>query len=327
MSIVQKYTYRMNSEHGTQLTPGRTTNTLFPLSQTVSLLSIGGMFQLRLHGITIPFSFYQLSSDINSLSCVFTDALGNSKTSTISLTPGNYTCASALVELQAKLFAEGSISSGSYIGTIFVFSFSYNSSTGKSTITLSNPAPVSIQLRFSTNTNLGLFFGFTADTTVSLATPRTSTQYAVANPVSYLLLRCSSLKQFHNREFIVNTDYFSDVVYRIPITTNQGTWIQYTIPSEPVFVVNNDITSFVFYLTTNLTTTPIDLQSLYYSFQFTIEEVLPPAYESLVAAKFINRPAGYLVGDQELEALIQQRDAELERLKIYQRKLAKEGAV
>lgn len=325
MSIVQKFTYRLNSQYGTQLTPGLTTNTAFPLSQIVSLVSVGGTFQVRVHGITIPFSFYQLSSDINTLSCTFTDASGNSKTATISLTPGNYTCSSVLVELQTRLVASAAISSGSYTGFALGCSFSYSSSTGKSTLAITNAAPVSVVLRFASSTNLGLFFGFQADTTVSLATPRASTQVAVANPVSYLLLRCSSLKQFHNREFIVNTDYFSDIVYRIPIVTNQNTWIQYIQPSEPVYVLNNDISSFIFYLTTNLTTTPIDLQGLYYSFQFTIEEVKRPEFEPLVASKFVNRVAGYRMDDAELENLIHQRDAELEKLKVYQKKLTKEG--
>lgn len=321
MSILQKYTYRLNSQHGTQLTPGLTTNTLFPLSQIVSLVSVGGSFQVRVHGITVPFSFYQLSSEINDLSCIFYDVVGNSKFATISLTPGNYTCASVLVELQSRLVAEAAISSGSYTGLTLGCSFSYSSTTGKSTLTITNAPPISVQLQFSLNTNLGLFFGFDYNVTLS-STPSTSSQVAVANPVSYLLLRCSSLKQFHNREFIVNTDYFSDIVYRIPITTNQGTWIQYIQPSEPVFVLNNDISSFTFYLTTNLTTTPIDLQGLYYSFQFTIEEVARPVYESLTAAAFINRPAGYTLNDAELEDLIQKRDAELERLKVYQKKLS-----
>ena len=324
MSILQKYTYRLNSQYGTQLTSGRTTNTLFPLSQIVSLVSVGGSFQVRVHGITIPFSFYQLSSDINTLSCVFTDAGGNTKTSTITLTPGNYTCASVLIELQTQLVASAAITSGLFTGFVLGCSFSYSSSTGKSTLAITNAAPVSVQLGFTANSNLGLFFGFVANTTVALATPRTSTQVAVANPVSYLLLRCSSLKQFHNREFIVNTDNFSDVVYRIPITTNQGTWIQYTLPSEPVYVLNNDISSYTFYLTTNLTTTPIDLQNLYYSFQFTIEEVSRPTYEAITSSTFINRVAGYRMDDAELESLIQQRNTEVEKLKIYQKKLTKE---
>jgi len=324
MSILQKYTYRLNSQYGTQLTAGRTTNTLFPLSQIVSLVSVGGSFQVRVHGITIPFSFYQLSSDINTLSCVFTDAGGNTKTSTITLTPGNYTCASVLIELQTQLVAAAAITSGLFTGFVLGCSFSYSSSTGKSTLAITNAAPVSVQLGFTANSNLGLFFGFVANTTIALATPRTSTQVAVANPVSYLLLRCSSLKQFHNREFIVNTDNFSDVVYRIPITTNQGTWIQYTLPSEPVYVLNNDISSYTFYLTTNLTTTPIDLQNLYYSFQFTIEEVSRPTYEAITSSTFINRVAGYRMDDAELESLIQQRNTEVEKLKVYQKKLTKE---
>lgn len=324
MSILQKYTYRLNSQYGTQLTAGRTTNTLFPLSQIVSLVSVGGSFQVRVHGITIPFSFYQLSSDINTLSCVFTDAGGNTKTSTITLTPGNYTCASVLIELQTQLVASAAITSGLFTGFVLGCSFSYSSSTGKSTLAITNAAPVSVQFGFTANSNLGLFFGFVANTTVALATPRTSTQVAVANPVSYLLLRCSSLKQFHNREFIVNTDNFSDVVYRIPITTNQGTWIQYTLPSEPVYVLNNDISSYTFYLTTNLTTTPIDLQNLYYSFQFTIEEVSRPTYEAITSSTFINRVAGYRMDDAELESLIQQRNTEVEKLKVYQKKLTKE---
>jgi len=322
MNIIQKYTYRINSQQGTQLTSGLTTNTNFPISQIVNLISVGGMFQMRCHGITIPFSFYQMSSDINTLTCIFTDASGNTKTSTITLTAGNYTCSSILTELQTRLIATAAISSGSYVGLTLGCSFSYNSATGKSTLAITNAAPVSVQINFASNLNAGLFFGFSTNQTVSLANPRTSTQVAVANPVSYLLLRCSNLKQFNNREFITSPDIFSDVIYRIPIVTNQGTWIQYLLPSEPVFIANNSITNYTFYLTTNLTSLPIDLQGLYYSFQFTIEEVAHPKYESINAVRFTNQTT--LGEDKDLQELIRQRDAEIERLKVYQKKLQEE---
>jgi len=280
------------------------------------------MFQLRCHGITIPFSFYQMSSDINTLTCIFTDASGNTKTSTITLTTGNYSCASILTELQTRLVAAAAISSGLYVGFVLGCSFSYSSGTGKSTLAITNSAPVSVQINFASNLNAGLFFGFSTNQVIALATPRTSTQVAVANPVSYLLLRCSSLKQFNNREFITTPDIFSDIIYRIPIVTNQGTWIQFLLPSEPVFIANNSITNYTFYLTTNLTTTPIDLQGLYYSFQFTIEEVAHPKYESINAARFANQTT--LGEDKDLQDLIRQRDAEIERLKVYQKKLIKD---
>ena len=320
MSVAQKFTYRMNTQQGTQLTAGLTTNTTFQLSQIVSLISVGGMFSLRCHGITIPFSFYQMSSDINTISVTFTN--GGSKTVNLTIPVGNYTCASVLLALSTVLTASAAITVGAYTGFTLVTNFSYNSGTGVSTLAITNPTQ-SFSINFGANLSAGLFFGFSASTgAVALATPRSSTQVCVANPVSYLLLRCSSLKQFLNREFIVTPDLISDVVYRIPIVTNTNTWIQYLMPSEPVFILNNDISSFTFYLTTNLTTTPINLQGLYYSFQFTLEEIVRPVFESLSSAKFVNQIMTTHKDDSELQELVRQRDAEIEKLKVYQKKLA-----
>lgn len=264
-----------------------------------------------------------MSSDINTISVTFTN--GGSKTVNVVIPVGNYTCASVLVALSSVLITAAAISSGSYTGFTLVTNFSYNSSTATSTLAITNTG-VSININFGANLNAGLFFGFSAATgNITSVNPVTSTQVCVANPVSYLLLRCSSLKQFNNREFLITQDTFSDVVYRIPISTNQGTWIQYYLPSEPVFVINNAITSFTFYLTTNLTATPINLQSLYYSFQFTLEELTRPPYESLLSARFVS--SSFAEKDTELDQLVQQRDAELAKLDIYKKKLDKYKSV
>jgi hypothetical protein len=192
-------------------------------------------------------------------------------------------------------------------------------------MTVASPAST-ITLFFSTNLTLGLFFGFTANAVFSVGSNAVGTQPAVANPVNYLLLRSPSLRQYKNREWVVEKDVFSDILYRVPITTNAGTYIQYDNSSEPVRLVNDTLQTMNFYLTSNLSYTPIILQFLSWSFYFTITEVLEPVYESLfstafVNAPFYNQPLETDASDAEKALLEKQRNEALMKLEVYKKKI------
>jgi len=311
MTEIARYTFHIASN---QRNSGTNTDMNIQLSQIITRLAAKSQLQSIIHGITIPFSFYQLSSDIATLDV---SVFGYSPDGTITLTPGNYTTVSVLTELSTKLTAYCAALSPTFTPT---FTFTYSTTTGRTTL-VSNSTR-SITLKFGSNTNLGLFFGFSANTTFT-TTSTTGDKAAVANPVTYLLLRSPSLRQFKNREWVVEKDTFSDILYRIPISTNVGTYIQWYGDSERVVLVNDTLSLLNFYLTTNLSYTPIDLQGLPFSFHMTIIEMLQPDYIPITNSTLVNVAAEPPTNTEEIDRLQKERDDALRRLENYKKKLTK----
>lgn len=302
------------------------------MSQIITRQARNSHFQATVHGTTVPFSFYQLSNDIKSLT-VFIQQGANSFGAILNMTVGNYSTVSVLEELATKLTAicEGNIlPCTSFTPT---FNFVYNTTTSKSSLGLlsviPNTSPANttvITLLFGSNLSLGLFFGFTANAVFSIGSSATGSQPAVANPVSYLLLRSPSLRQYKNREWIVEKDVFSDILYHIPVQTNVNTYINWYGDSHPVVLVNDTISNLNFYLTTNLSYAPVDLQDLSWSFRMTIEEVLQPTYESLYSTAFVNQPFANAPIETDATAeekaqLEAQKQDTLKRIERYKEKL------
>lgn len=324
---IAKYTFHVSSD---KRSSGTSTDMTLSLANTISLKSKLGRFKILVHAVNIPFSYYQLSSEINTLECIFTDATGNPKTATISLGIGNYTTISILAELSAKLITMAQASSGAYVGYTPTLNFTYSSTTSKSTFAMTNPANASIQMNFATNTNLGIFFGLSTNVTISTASTIVSTKVAVANPVNYLLIRSGNLQQIYNREYIVENDVFSDILYRVPVGTQQNTWIQHHADGYPIFISNNLITTINIYLTTNLTYNPIDLQGIGWAISFSIIEVEAPEFVSLGQTTINNfitptpvEQPGEPEPTPEEEALKKAYEDELAKLEIYKNKLLK----
>ena len=330
MTEVASYTFHVSSS---QRNSGSNTDMNIQLSQIITHLAKGSRFQATVHGATIPFSFYQLSSDIQALSVRIVQG-SNIFNGSINLTVGNYSTVSVLAELSAKLttLCAGTISP--CVSFTPTFLFTYSTSTSKSTLSLVSSVPITptstITLFFSTNLSLGLFFGFTSDAIFSIASSATGSQPAIANPVNYLLIRSPSLRQFKNREWLVEQDVFSDILYHIPVQTNVNTYINWYGDSHPVVLVNDTLSNLNFYLTTNLSYTPINLQNLPWSFRMTIAEVIQPNYDSIFSTAFINQPIATaptatdatLLEQQQLE---QEKKDALLRIERYKQKLSRKA--
>jgi hypothetical protein len=329
---ISRYTFHVNSGKRSGGTP---TDITLSVKEMLTLKSRHGKFQIVVHACNIPFSYYQLSSDIRNLECVFTDTSGNPKTATIYLTAGNYTTVSVLAELSAQLISMAQASSGAYTGFTPVFNFTYSTVTSKSTFAMTGPVNASIQMKFATNTNLGIFFGLSTNVTISSALTVTSTKVSVANPVNYLLLRSGNLRQIQGHEYIVETDVFSDIVYRIPVGVQQNSWIQNHSDGIPIWISNNNISDINLYLSTNLTYTPIDLQGLDWACSFSIIEYHVEEYEPLgvsLSTNFVavnQNPEGVTETpkepqpDPEIEKLKKQYEDEIAKLELYKKKLEK----
>jgi hypothetical protein len=325
MMEVASYSFHVSSN---QRISGTNTDMNIQLSQIITRQAKNSHFTATIHGATIPFSFYQLSSDIAILN-VSIDQGSAIYNGIITLTVGNYSTTTILQELNTKLTAlcVGNISPCTSFTPNFLFQ--YNTTTSKSTLTLVSSSPVSpasiITLVFSANLSLGLFFGFTGNAVFSVGSSATGSQPAVANPVNYLLIRSPSLRQFKNREWLVEKDVFSDILYHVPIQTNTNTYINWYGDSHPVVLVNDTLSLLNFYLTTNLSYNPIDLQNLSWSFRLTIAEVLQPNYESLYSTAFINQnfgtPGETDATEQERLQLEAEKADALKRLERYKKRL------
>ena len=312
MTEVARYTFHISSSQKTSA--GTLTDFNIQLSQVITRLAKNSQFSVIVHGITIPFSFYQLSSDIGTVTVSTT---GNAD-GTISLTPGNYTTISVLTELSTQLTAFCQSRAVPFTPT---FNFTYSILTGKTTLAMTAPALKTITIKFGSNTNLGLFFGFSTDAIISTLLSPTGDKIAVANPVNYLLLRSPTLKQFGNREWITERDAYSDIIYRVPIETNVGTYIQWYGDQEPFIIINDTLSLINFYLTSNLSYTAIDLQGLPFAFHVTISERLQPEYEPIMNTALPKMITEIKPNVEELDALKKERDDALRRLDTYKRKL------
>lgn len=318
---IRRYTFNVNSD---KRSSGTNTDMMLTIRDTISLKAIDSAFYVDVHAVNVPFSFYQLSTDIQTLQCVFTDTFGTPKTANIVMTAGNYTTISVLDELSTRLIAMAQVSAGAYVGFTPVLAFTYSTTTSKSTLVMTSPSNASIQMNFGSNLNLGTFFGFDSNKTISSALSVTSTKICVANPVNYLLVRSGNLQQAWNKEFIVETDTFSDILYRIPVGTGQNTWLQHLSNTDPVEISNNNINTINLYLTTNLTYSPIDLQGITWAISFSIIEKKIPTYVSLTTKLLANLPpppAPQETSAEEIAKLEAEYQKNLDRLEKYKKRL------
>lgn len=327
---VMEYTFHVNSS---ERSSGTNTNFNINFSQVINLLAKRGQFQVMFNSVQIPFTFYQMNS-IDSLNVInVTISTGSdSWTQNITIAQGNYTPYTLITELTNELTLACQIPPSGHTASAFTptFSCTYSPSTGYITYLLTAPATAAIYLNFnnSPNVNTAGFFGINTLTPTQVQMlpfqPVTSTQPCVLNPINYLLIR-SSLKQFRNREFIVIKDDVSDIVYKIPITTSQSTWINYFQMSEPIYIIDNTIQSINFYLTSNLSYSPMNLQLIPWAFSFTLREVLRPDYEALNTFMSLIPPPDNR--DEEVAALLEEKQKMLDKLALYKRKLKVEPLI
>jgi hypothetical protein len=183
-------------------------------------------------------------------------------------------------------------------------------------------------MNFASNTVLGTFFGLETNVTISSVLSVTSTKTCVANPVNYLLIRSGNLIQSNNREFVIETDVFSDILYRVPVGTSQNTWLQHLADTDPVQIANDKVTSINLYLTTNLTYNPIDLQGVPWAISFSIIEITDSEYvpiTSLLASNLPPPPEQNTIQanmtPEEVEKLEKEYQDNLDKIEEYKKRL------
>ncbi len=285
---------------------------------------------------TVPFSFLQLSNDINTVQVKFTDIIGNTKTTTITLQAGNYNAINILTELSSKLVTSAQTPSGAYTGFTPILNFSYSTTTGRHTLAMTSPVGLpTILIYFSLNTNLGRFFGFSNNATITSSVTAVGDKMVCTNPICNLYLRCGNLRQFGNREYIVEKNgVFSDIVYVLPVASQQLTYISTNHQGEELYLNDDNITEINFYITSNLNYNALDLQGLdNFTFSFTIRE--RPLQESDIKENellqnriqpIIPQPTPQSTPEppnEEEQKLIKERDRILSKLNKYREKISR----
>jgi len=274
-------------------------------------------FSIRCNSLTVPFSFHQLSPDINTIQVEFRDSLLNTKNVNIQLTSGNYNCVNVLDQLKAKLIEQCQISSPPFVGYTPTLSFSYSSTTNKSTYTMSGDPNNRIIIYFSQNVLLGKFFGFENNLTISPISSVVSEKICIANPVHSIYLRSGNLKQLYNREWTVEKGVYSDVLYVSPIFSQANTYIQANHQGDECLLSDENIKSINLYISTNLSYNPIELNGLDFTCSLTISEMLLEEYIPIDQTKVLNliTPTDITQeGDIDKELLSQQQEELINKL-------------
>jgi hypothetical protein len=106
MTELTRYQFFLSSNHRNS---GQITDANYNLKIPISLKALNSAFFIQVNSVEIPFSFYQLNNEINTLNCTFRNGMGT-KNSTITLSQGNYNSISVLNLLKDKLITEAQLS-------------------------------------------------------------------------------------------------------------------------------------------------------------------------------------------------------------------------
>jgi uncharacterized membrane protein len=282
---------------------GASNDFIISLKRPFTLINQKNFFRVRVDNAIIPHTIKQINSNNNKLNYVYTK---NSivTNGSITLTPGNYTILTLLTELQTRLLA---------VISNVTFNFTYNRNTGYVNFSMSSTDSIAsfLTLKFSTNSKLGLFFGIVGDCSFSTPTVAgvTSSQNVNCNPITYLTIRASTLKQYLDFENIVEKDVYSDVLAIVPINVQPGCFILYS-NSPNTDLTNKIIDTLNIYIADNQSYS-ISLGNLDWSLTLIFEEIGVLTPDELINS--INAP--------DTLALENQRDDMMKELMMMKEQL------
>lgn len=250
----------------------------FNLTIPISRTNAYSHFRVRVNDVQLPYSFRAVNIYNQILN--ITIVRGSTTATTITLAEGNYSIIALLAQLKTKLTTK--------MDALFVgwsstnsFTFSYSNQTNQITLAVTDSVSCSITLSFTLNQTLGVMFGsYLTDLTFTDTTPATSSYQVNVNYQKVLYLRCDSLQFKNNFEAICSSYKQSDVLCKIPLTSNPTYYILWENPTQRFLdITNESIDILHFYLTTSYSFDSIDLE-LDWSITLEVEEVLPAMEES-----------------------------------------------
>ena len=236
----------------------------------MTLTSSRHIWRCRVKTATIPFSFDQLNTRINTLFCFI-----NATPFTVQLKEGNPTILTLLADLKAKVEAAQ---------PTLTLTTAYTRDTGLATITMTSTNPTdTLTIDYSSNPVVMQMMGFTATKVFADSIPLTSDRHVNVQPVLSLFVRSGNLTQVAgNREMVLRPDEPTDILTEIPVQTQAGTFIQHVGSDQGVVLSVRTIDQIQLYLSTTEDFL-IDLKGLEWSVVLAFDEVILPAEEETKA--------------------------------------------
>ena len=271
MSVIQTHNIYVNSS---MRQSGRSDDFVINLKQPLILKNQRNFFRIRLDNAIIPHTIKQVNVGNNTLQYNITRSAVNYNGS-VSLAVGNYNILTLITELGSKL--SSNILLNTSISVVFTNS-SYNRDTGYASLIMTGTDNIatSLTLNFTSNNKLGAMFGILTNAILTYNSSNvsnvvTSVQNVNVNPITYITIRSSTLKQRQNYESVVEKDVYSDIIAVVPINVNPGSFIIHS-GSPPTDVINRVIDELELYLEDNLSYS-ISLFGLEWSCNLVIEEI------------------------------------------------------
>jgi hypothetical protein len=213
-------------------------------------------FTVTIGSAEIPFCFTQVNSNNNVL-----DISINGVAHTVTFPIGNYNINSLCEYLKNAIL-------GIDVGCILVYS--YNKDQGK--VGLVVPVGKTLVLGFSNNEALGSMFGFVSDATIT-SVLTTSVRHVNVCPSPCLYIRSENLSLVNSREWLVQSDVNSDILCKIQLTEQPGSWIFFAGTGLETRLSNSVIDRISLYLGDSLNYL-VDLGGLDWSCRITFNEYL-----------------------------------------------------
>ena len=324
MSIIQQYTFHINSEFRNS---GTQCDMYYEMKTPLKLQMQNTAWFIKILNCIIPYSFQQINASVNSLNITVIDTLNNTVNGNILLTSGNYRETDLLTELKTQII---NFCSNNFIGFIPTLTFTYNKT---SNIVLFSTNSGNITINF-TNVQ-GKFFGCSNPINFYNNHNAYSDKCVLINPVNSIFLRSGTLKQHRNKELISTFEDYSDILMRVPISSVANSYIVYDKTSEDIRLENLNLDKLNFYLTTNLNYDILDLRGLNFTFSMILyEQEIPEIDLTSEYQKIImqaeNLRKQKLKDDEEFKQLqikkqvedLQSRKDEInQKLKMYSNKI------
>ena len=265
MILKNAYNFFLNSKNRTS---GTLSNFAIILTNPLTLSYPNTSFFISIKSAEIPYSFFALTSSFNTL-IVSVDGTPY----IVTIPPGNYNS----INLNTLLI--------SLIQPYIIhatFSIVYDRSNGFNTISIANydSIPFTVQLKFNQNLQLGQFFGYTQEVSIiALATityiNNISDIYSNCGQIQSIFIRSNSLSQFGSYECLNGDIKTSNIIQKIIVDRPPNSMIFYLNELLNNVKLNEKILSSLdFYISSNISNDPIDLNGLSFSLRVSIDEMV-----------------------------------------------------
>lgn len=247
------------------------TNTYFQiiLKNPLRLTHPDHYFTVGCGSVCIPFSFKMINNSNNVIPNCRLEYGGNVKIFSMTITAGNYTITQLLDYITKYVKKE----LDSWTTNTVQVNAEYDVNSGFVTFSVKNDS-ATITLN-TQNTFIGKMLGFSGNITFSETSFATSVNHINVSPVKSLLVRSDSLRQAQSYESLVEKDVISDIICRIPITTQFNSYINYENSNLISTLSNNIVDVISLYLTTDQSYDLVNLGGLEWQIELNFYEMKP----------------------------------------------------